>query len=81
MSLYFSNRTGLIQFSEFISVMSEAMSHTTQWGTLKTEIKGYVGIDTIQEQIRKKALKKGFEFNIMVVGKCLMTKWNISLIL
>ena len=54
------------------------MSHTTQWGTLKTEIKGYVGIDTIQEQIRKKALKKGFEFNIMVVGKCMMRKWIIA---
>ncbi|XP_071505235.1 neuronal-specific septin-3-like isoform X2 [Diadema setosum] len=48
--------------------MSEAMSQTTQWGSLKTEINGYVGIDTIQEQIRKKALKRGFDFNIMVVG-------------
>lgn len=36
---------------------------------LKKETKGYVGIDTLQEQIRKKVIKRGFEFNIIVVGK------------
>ncbi len=30
---------------------------------------GYVGIDAILEQMRRKAMKQGFEFNIMVVGK------------
>ena len=30
---------------------------------------GYVGIDSILEQMRRKAMKQGFEFNIMVVGK------------
>ncbi|KAJ8786926.1 hypothetical protein J1605_023181 [Eschrichtius robustus] len=29
---------------------------------------GYVGIDSILEQMRRKAMKQGFEFNIMVVG-------------
>ncbi|XP_005998599.1 septin-9 isoform X2 [Latimeria chalumnae] len=29
---------------------------------------GYVGIDAILEQMRRKAMKQGFEFNIMVVG-------------
>nr|XP_006825591.1 PREDICTED: septin-9-like isoform X2 [Saccoglossus kowalevskii] len=48
--------------------MADAMAQTTNWGALKTHVGGYVGIDTIQEQIRRKALKKGFEFNIMVVG-------------
>lgn len=60
---------GVVQFSEFVTIMSETMSQTTEWGALKTEINGYVGIDTIQEQIRKKALKRGFDYNIMVVGK------------
>jgi len=36
---------------------------------MKTALEGYVGIDTLTEQIRKKALRQGFEFNIMVVGK------------
>ena len=36
---------------------------------MKTILEGYVGIDTLTEQIRKKALRQGFEFNIMVVGK------------
>nr|XP_021391490.1 septin-9 isoform X4 [Lonchura striata domestica] len=30
---------------------------------------GYVGIDAILEQLRRKAMKQGFEFNIMVVGQ------------
>lgn len=33
---------------------------------------GYVGIDSILEQMRRKAMKQGFEFNIMVVGECHM---------
>lgn len=33
-----------------------------------TLLDGYIGIDTLTEQIRKKALKQGFEFNVMVVG-------------
>ena len=31
---------------------------------------GYIGIDTLTEQIRKKSMRQGFEFNIMVVGEC-----------
>lgn len=46
------------------------MSMTTQWGgKLKTQVDGYVGFDSIQEQIRLNSLKRGFEFNVMVVGK------------
>lgn len=33
-----------------------------------TLLEGYIGIDTLTEQIRKKALRQGFEFNVMVVG-------------
>lgn len=36
---------------------------------LKKETRGYVGIDTLQEQIRRKVIKRGFEFNIIVVGR------------
>ena len=42
---------------------------TTQWGKMKSSLESYVGFDTIQEQIRKKSLKRGFELNIMVVGR------------
>ena len=45
------------------------MMQTTQWGKMKTSLESYVGFDTIQEQIRKKSLKRGFELNIMVVGR------------
>ena len=42
-----------------------------------TVLDGYVGFDTLTEQIRKKALQQGFEFNVMVVGEsCLLTFAN-----
>lgn len=58
-----------MSFAEFLELMGEILSETTRWGTLSSKLSGYVGFDTIQEQIRKKSLKRGFEFNLMVVGK------------
>lgn len=60
---------GLLSYTNFLNIMLETMSMTTQWGTkLKTQVDGYVGFDSIQEQLRLNSLKRGFEFNIMVVG-------------
>ena len=57
--------------------MMETMQAMTHWGKLKTVLEGYVGFDTVQEQIRKKSLKRGFEFNLMVVGKLLLLfEWH-----
>lgn len=39
---------------------------------------GYVGIDAILEQMRRKAMKQGFELNIMVVGECWFISYNSS---
>lgn len=33
------------------------------------EMLGYVGIEAVLDQLKIKAMKMGFEFNIMVVGK------------
>ena len=60
---------GQMSFGDFIELMSEVMTQTTRWGNLSTKLQGYVGFDTIQEQIRKKNLKRGFELNLMVVGE------------
>ena len=60
---------GQLSVNAFITIMADTLTETTQWGNLKTDVTGYVGIDTLQDQIRKKVLKKGFEFNIIVVGK------------
>ena len=49
--------------------MTEVMMQTTRWGYLQTKLDAYVGFDTIQDQIRKKFIKRGFEFNVMVVGE------------
>ena len=58
-----------MSFAEFLELMADVMSQTTRWGNLATKLSGYVGFDTIQEQIRKKSLKRGFELNLMVVGE------------
>lgn len=58
-----------IAFADFLEMMGEILTETTRWGNLTTRLDGYVGFDTIQEQIRKKSLKKGFEFNVIVVGE------------
>lgn len=36
---------------------------------INASLLGYIGIDTIIEQMRKKTMKTGFDFNIMVVGR------------
>lgn len=58
----------MLSYQNFIEIMMETMQTMTHWGKLKTVLEGYVGFDTVQEQIRKKSLKRGFEFNLMVVG-------------
>lgn len=60
---------GTMSFAEFLELMADVMSQTTRWGNLATKLNGYVGFDTVQEQIRKKSLKRGFELNLMVVGE------------
>lgn len=50
-----------------------ATSHSSGGGST---LLGYIGIDTIIEQMRKKTMKTGFDFNIMVVGK---SQWDLSL--
>lgn len=34
-----------------------------------TDLLGYVGIEAVLDQMRRKTMKAGFEFNIMVVGE------------
>lgn len=36
---------------------------------INSNLLGYIGIDTIIEQMRKKTMKTGFDFNVMVVGR------------
>ena len=67
---------GMLSYTNFLNIMLETMSMTTQWGTkLKTQVDGYVGFDSIQEQLRLNSLKRGFEFNIMVVGMFFSNVW------
>ena len=35
------------------------------------EIDGYVGFANLPNQVYRKSVKKGFEFTLMVVGKCI----------
>ncbi|XP_054634069.1 neuronal-specific septin-3 isoform X1 [Dunckerocampus dactyliophorus] len=48
---------------------SGGQSHNTSNSTSGgSTLLGYIGIDTIIEQMRKKTMKTGFDFNVMVVG-------------
>lgn len=47
-------------------------SHSSSGGST---LLGYIGIDTIIEQMRKKTMKTGFDFNIMVAGK---SQWDLT---
>ncbi|KAH6567928.1 hypothetical protein BASA60_008854 [Batrachochytrium salamandrivorans] len=38
-------------------------------GLPKATLTGYVGFDSITDQIQKKLVKRGFAFNLMVVGR------------
>lgn len=74
----------LVTGSEVISTYSSAMTEAAVPETVASPAVGglygeraggpamdfsYVGIDAILEQMRRKAMKQGFELNIMVVGK------------
>jgi septin 3/9/12 len=77
-----------IDLLDFIELARELMSYTTHWGILQTRLDSYVGFDTIQDQMKKKSLKRGFEFNLMVVGKwaivlsrCIYQYYSLSILL
>eukprot|EP00794_Sanderia_malayensis_P009272 gene9272-10250_t len=60
---------GMLSYSSFLEIMQQTMATTTHWGSkLKTPLDASVGFDSIQDQLRLKCLKRGFEFNVMVVG-------------
>ena len=70
----------MLSYINFLEIMQQTMATTTHWGTkLKTPLDASVGFDSVQEQLRLKALKRGFEFNIMVVG--MGTVFCLSLLL
>lgn len=50
------------------------LSEADTQGIIKgRDLFGYVGIEAVLDQMRRKTMKAGFEFNIMVVGK-----WTIG---
>lgn len=48
---------------------SPSSSGTSSPRTPPCEMLGYVGIEAVLDQLKIKAMKMGFEFNIMVVGE------------
>jgi len=62
------SQSGVLGYADFAAIVAETLEKTTNWGSLTTPVRGYVGIDTLTDQLRRRAVKRGFEFNIMVVG-------------
>ncbi|CEP11392.1 hypothetical protein [Parasitella parasitica] len=52
-----------------VSAVSSPSSEQPPQVVPQTVLNSYVGFDTITQQIEKKLLKKGFQFNVMVVGQ------------
>ncbi|GAA5812983.1 Septin Spn2 [Mucor flavus] len=52
-----------------VSTLSSPTSEHPVDTNAQTLLNSYVGFDTITQQIEKKLLKKGFQFNVMVVGQ------------
>jgi len=42
---------------------------TTKGGTSSKDVDGYVGFASLPNQVYRKAVKRGFEFTLMVVGR------------
>jgi hypothetical protein len=47
--------------------------HIKMANTDEIRANGYVGFDTITQQIEHKLLKRGFQFNVIVVGELVVT--------
>lgn len=46
------------------------LSEPSMQGVIKgSDLFGYVGIEAVLDQMRRKTMKAGFEFNVMVVGE------------
>ncbi|XP_053550520.1 septin-12 isoform X2 [Bombina bombina] len=54
---------------ETLGSMHPGVQMPEDYEELGREPFGYVGIDSVLDQMRRKAVKNGFEFNIMVVGQ------------
>ncbi|KAG2231962.1 Septin-type guanine nucleotide-binding (G) domain-containing protein [Thamnidium elegans] len=52
-----------------VSTLSSPTTEQPVDTNAQTLLNSYVGFDTITQQIEKKLLKKGFQFNVMVVGQ------------
>lgn len=52
----------------FVSTMATAASTTTPAPQNAVFPRSHVGFDSITQQIEKKLLKRGFQFNVMCVG-------------
>lgn len=59
----------VVTFADYMDVMAEHMATTTRWGCLKTPLQSHIGIETLPEQLKRRIMRKGFEFNVMVVGE------------
>ena len=50
--------------------MTESLTNdTTNWGGMKTPITGLIGLSNLPDQITTKLLKRGFDLNVMLVGR------------
>ena len=48
-----------------------------KYGDSTKELDGYVGFANLPNQVYRKSVKRGFDFTLMVVGKCVLSFSNL----
>ena len=52
-----------------------------KYGDSTKELDGYVGFANLPNQVYRKSVKRGFDFTLMVVGKCVLSISNLYVFL
>eukprot|EP00040_Diaphanoeca_grandis_P005504 m.33123 g.33123 ORF g.33123 m.33123 type:complete len:400 (-) comp16762_c1_seq1:62-1261(-) len=67
----------VVDAAGFERIMSAVLSQTTRWGALRNAVSGPVGVGSLISQEGHRSLKRGFEFNCMVVGESSLGKTTL----
>lgn len=53
-----------------LTCIKKIQGHVVAYFLFSSQEPGYVGFANLPNQVHRKSVKKGFEFTLMVVGKC-----------
>lgn len=63
-----TKHSAFLSYFEYVTCVTVCIVTVFQFSNPETP--GYVGFANLPNQVHRKSVKKGFEFTLMVVGKC-----------